>query len=126
MLVRRNTSESTVIDYRETAPSGIKIEDYMADPELLIQGMIYHIWLRLLNHFRWTIRGSPITNPRPSHGSCKVWSDVMVRHLLSLHSPRPSRLRHHPKARQYDKRILAMSTHASNLYILHVEMYWAD
>lgn len=37
MLIRVNETYSTVIDYRETAPANITLEDYMADPDLLIK-----------------------------------------------------------------------------------------
>lgn len=38
-MIRVNATYSTVIDYRETAPAGTRIEDYNADPDKLIEGM---------------------------------------------------------------------------------------
>lgn len=38
MLIRVNVSYATVIDYRETAPSGIKLSDFDGHPERLISG----------------------------------------------------------------------------------------
>lgn len=38
MLIRANSSYSTVIDYRETAPAGVKLEDYENNPRNLIEG----------------------------------------------------------------------------------------
>lgn len=38
MLIRINSTFSTVIDYRETAPNNSSLEDFMAEPENLIQG----------------------------------------------------------------------------------------